>query len=232
MIDTILFDFDKTLAYMKPSHEELYISAIKEKNTKLFNFNITSIEIESAWSNWTYGNDIKHLNESKNEKTYHQLRKKIHTIRLKKIGVSKNIESIAERIIELESDTKYYFLYEDVIKSLNYLKSANYQLGIVSNHLWNLDVIVDNLGINKYFKTIISSARVGYRKPSTEIYQIALSQLQSKIESTLFIGDNLKNDYEKPKKIGMDAILIKRNSNIESSSYINSLNELINYTTQ
>ena len=99
-------------------------------------------------------------------------------------------------------------------------------MGIVSNHLWNLDEIVMSLGLKKYFDCIISSAQVGYRKPHPEIYKLALSKINAQKKDVIFIGDDFQNDYEGPNKIGIDAILIDRGRTNECKHSIKSLVEI------
>jgi putative hydrolase of the HAD superfamily len=46
------------------------------------------------------------------------------------------------------------------------------------------------LNLRKYMKTIIISEEVNIRKPNPEIFQLALSRINSINETTLFVGDN------------------------------------------
>ena len=226
MKSAVLFDFDGTLAFMQPSHRELYEQAINECNKSTQSFSVNEFNVQDAWEKWRTDKGIEHLQYSRSKEDYHELRKTIHANRLKKLNIQNNVEMISERIIELESNTNFYILYDDVIESLNMLSQYNIELGIVSNHLWNLKDITQYLGINKYFKCIISSAQIGYRKPHPEIYESALSQINSLSNDVLFIGDNLESDYFGPIKAGLSAILLDRNRTNEMHDSINSLNEL------
>jgi putative hydrolase of the HAD superfamily len=87
----------------------------------------------------------------------------------------------------------------------------DYQLGILSNagdqsrslmtDVFHLDQVVDE---------IIISAEEGVIKPDVEIYQIAMSRLDSKPEESLFIDDYGKN-VEAAVDFGMKAIQFKDN---------------------
>ena len=222
----VLFDFDGTLGYMSPSHKTLYQQAIEEFDINLEKNAIQNMPIKNAWLKWMTDQGINHLLESQSSSKYKKLRKDIHAERLKKMGVFDFIDDISERIYELESSQKFYFLYDDVIEALKYLKSKNIKMGIVSNHLWNLDKIVNSLKIADFFDIILSSAQVGYRKPHPNIYKEAIEKMQIITNAALFIGDDLENDYNGPKKIGIDAILINRNSKNKIKNSINSLKEI------
>ena len=222
----ILFDFDGTLAYMQPSHRQLYEQAINEyaESTKLIPVN--EISVQDAWVKWTTNDGVEHLEYSNSKENYNELRRQIHIDRLEALSVQKNIKIIADRIVELESNANFYMLYEDVKETLSALFQENIQMGIVSNHLWNLNDIIKHLGISKYFDCIISSAQIGYRKPHPKIYELALSKIDVPSENVLFVGDNFENDYLGPKKIGLNAILLDRNSTGHINESIKSLNEI------
>ena len=222
----VLFDFDGTLGYMSPSHKTLYQQAIEEFDINLEKNAIQNMPIKNAWLKWTTDQGIEHLSESQSSSKYKKLRKDIHAERLKKIGIFNFIDDISERIYELESNQKFYYLYDDVIDALKYLKSKNIKMGIVSNHLWNLDKIVNSLKIANFFDIILSSAQAGYRKPHPSIYKLAIEKIQMSADTALFIGNDFEDDYDGPKKIGIDAILINRNSENKIKNSINSLKEI------
>ena len=222
----ILFDFDGTLAFMQPSHKKLYEQAINEHSKSTKKFLINKIDVQNAWRKWTTDEGIEHVQYSNSETDYNKLRKNIHIHRLKALDVKENIEIISDRIIELESNANFYILYEDTIETLSALLQENIKMGIVSNHLWNLNDITKSLGISKYFNCIISSAKIGYRKPHPSIYKAALSEINASPKDVLFIGDNLENDYFGPKNIGLSAVLLNRNGTNQISESITSLNDL------
>jgi putative hydrolase of the HAD superfamily len=211
---------------MQPSHKKLYEQAINEHNKLPRAFSVNEINVQDAWINWTKDEGIEHLQYSNSETDYNKLRKKIHIHRLNALEVKENIEIISDRIIELESNTNFYILYEDTIEILSILLQNNIKMGIVSNHLWNLKDITKSLGLNKYFNSIISSAQIGYRKPHPAIYKAALSEINASPEDVLFIGDNLESDYLGPKNVGLSAVLLDRNGKNQMSESIKSLNEL------
>ena len=117
----ILFDFDGTLAYMQPSHRQLYEQAINEyaESTKLIPVN--EISVQDAWVKWTTNDGVEHLEYSNSKEDYNELRRQIHIDRLEALSVQKNIKIIADRIIELESNANFYMLYEDVKETLSAL---------------------------------------------------------------------------------------------------------------
>jgi len=80
---------------------------------------------------------------------------------------------------------------------LEYILSINIKMGIVTNGYSEIQNIkIDKLDLRKYMETIIISEEVGVRKPDSEIFDIALSRINSTKEKTLFIGDNPANDIK------------------------------------
>ena len=61
------------------------------------------------------------------------------------------------------------------------------------------------------------SFAVGYRKPQEEIYRHACKALGVELSSVLMVGDSLENDYNTPKRIGMQARFLKRSGKGESA---------------
>lgn len=62
------------------------------------------------------------------------------------------------------------------------------------------------------------SFSVGSRKPEEEIYRYACQSLAIEPSSVLMVGDSLENDYNMPKRLGMQALYLKRPGKDESMS--------------
>jgi len=93
---------------------------------------------------------------------------------------------------------------------LEALKAMGLKMGVVSNH-HNHEWLVRSLrryGIQGYFGSIISSERVGLRKPNPKIFQFCLSALKVKEENALFVGDSAEFDVAGAKRAGLVAVLI------------------------
>lgn len=74
---------------------------------------------------------------------------------------------------------------------LEFFMSKNIKMGIVTNGYSDFqNTKIDMLNLRKYMKTIIISEEVNIRKPNPEIFQLALSRINSINEATLFVGDN------------------------------------------
>ena len=89
------------------------------------------------------------------------------------------------------------------------------RMGVVSNFYlsgWPEQLLADH-GLLENFEFVIDSARLGFRKPGTEIYFASLSRAglsADRAGDVLFIGDNLRNDVLAPRSLDMDAIYFDR----------------------
>jgi len=117
----------------------------------------------------------------------------------------------------------------DVLRKLH----GRYKLGIVSNFgipesVWKL---LDKFGLKKFFDVILISGEVNRRKPSQEIFDMALKALDVPASEALFVGDTPSLDVKGPQNAGIRAILIERKpiettSDAKPDAVIRSLKEL------
>ena len=101
-------------------------------------------------------------------------------------------------------------LYEDTIDVLEYLKSKGYKLGIIANQKKRLETRLSEFGILKYFDLVIASEEVLVSKPDKEIFNIALSKINSKPQECIMIGDRLDNDIIPASNLGIKTIWIRQ----------------------
>ncbi len=89
---------------------------------------------------------------------------------------------------------------------------VTYKLGVVSNFKvpGGVEELLTTNGIGHFFDFVISSINAGCRKPSPEIYWMALDRIGASPSEVCFIGDDLRNDYLTPKALGMKAVLLDR----------------------
>lgn len=125
--------------------------------------------------------------------------------------------------------------YEDVIPTLEELKSKGFKTAIVSNTTWGSPAglwreEIKRLGLSTYFDVAVFCRDAGWRKPARQIFEFALSQLQVSAQHCAFVGDDPRWDIVGPKAAGMETILIDRLGVMQhmedETKTIRSLNEL------
>lgn len=101
-----------------------------------------------------------------------------------------------------------FILYDDTIEMLDFFKSKGFINIILSNHIPELPVIADKLGLGKYIEDCISSANVGYEKPNPQIYKYALEKGKSP-DIAWMVGDSVTADVKGPESVGIQGVLVR-----------------------
>ncbi len=84
-----------------------------------------------------------------------------------------------------------------------------YPMVLVSNFYGNVEAVLEDFDLRKYFKSIIESAVVGVRKPDPAIFALGVEALGLKPEEVLVIGDSYKKDIVPAEKIGCQVAWLK-----------------------
>jgi len=103
-------------------------------------------------------------------------------------------------------------LYPDVVDVLEQLH-RRFLLAIVSNFDGRLRVILERLGISKYFRHIFVSSEIGADKPDPEIFRRALKFLNLRPESVLHVGDDPERDWQAAAAAGLRILKLDRAKN-------------------
>ncbi|MBA7545684.1 hypothetical protein ES705_38056 [subsurface metagenome] len=105
--------------------------------------------------------------------------------------------------------------FAEIAKTL----AKDYSLAILSNDVkeWS-NYLRTKFDLNRFFKIIIISGEVGYRKPDKRIYNILLDRIQSPPSDCVFVDDRSKN-LRPGSEIGMKTIrFIREESNDDFSA--------------
>lgn len=107
--------------------------------------------------------------------------------------------------------SQYNALFEGAIEVLEYLK-VKYELHIITNGFEEVQFKkLKNSNLLPFFSQIITSEKVGVKKPNPKIFQYALNISNAKPNESFMIGDNLEADILGAKNAGMHTIFCKFN---------------------
>ncbi len=109
-----------------------------------------------------------------------------------------------------ESDV--WELYPEVHGVLNQLQPS-FQLAVVSNFDGRLRLILQHLGISKFFAHIFISSEIGADKPDPEIFRRALKLIDLKPNEVLHVGDDSERDWEAASAAGLSIFRLDRPNN-------------------
>lgn len=109
--------------------------------------------------------------------------------------------------------------FADVEHLLQQLKERGFRLGLLSNATGPGDIFQQDLEsrcLAQYFDAVVWSCDIGYRKPYHAAFNIALQKLQTNAATTLMVGDSEIADIQGARQLGMDTLLITRQSSVET----------------
>lgn len=127
--------------------------------------------------------------------------------------------------------------FEDAEAVLETL-SAKYSVGIIANQSAGAEERLKKYGLSQYISLCISSAEVGYAKPDSRIFALALNKAKCRAQNAVMIGDRLDNDIFPAKKLGMRTVHIKqgfgryqtpRSKEYKANITVNNLTDLLKY---
>lgn len=103
-------------------------------------------------------------------------------------------------------------LFPEVREVLETLR-AEYRLAVISNFDGRLRMIVEQLGISKFFDHLVISSEVGADKPEPFIFQRALGLLGVAPNEALHVGDDPAGDWEGAAAAGLHVFRLDRPQN-------------------
>lgn len=99
---------------------------------------------------------------------------------------------------------------EGLHNTLSELRARQITLGIITNDPTGLqNLTTDALNLRPYMDCVIVSETVGIKKPDTEIYKIALTELNQSAKDVWFVGDNPATDLLGAYKMDMTTVWIR-----------------------
>ncbi|MCC8144151.1 MAG: HAD family hydrolase [Tannerellaceae bacterium] len=87
--------------------------------------------------------------------------------------------------------------------------ARQYPLVLVSNFYGNIEAVLKDFGLEKYFQSIVESAVVGIRKPDPAIFELGLKQIQLPAGEVVVIGDSHDKDIVPATRLGCQTIWLK-----------------------
>ena len=115
-----------------------------------------------------------------------------------------------DRAVEVDTDS---------VRLLMWLRDRGIKRGVCSNAPFPPEMMhrqVSSNGITELVDAIVFSSEVGRRKPAPEVYLAASQALGIAPEKILFVGDRVREDYEGPRAVGMQAVVVTAHAEDEA----------------
>jgi putative hydrolase of the HAD superfamily len=103
-------------------------------------------------------------------------------------------------------------LYPDVMEVLETLR-PRFCLAIVSNFDGRLRMILEQLGISKFFSHVFVSSEIGADKPDPEIFRRAVGFMNLNADDVLHVGDDPERDWRAAEQAGLSVLRLDRRKN-------------------
>jgi putative hydrolase of the HAD superfamily len=103
-------------------------------------------------------------------------------------------------------------LYPEVLEVLEKL-SPRFQLTVISNFDGRLRMILEQLGISKFFTHVFLSSELGADKPDPQIFRRALNVIHREPNEVLHIGDDPERDWKAASAVGLSIFQLDRKKN-------------------
>ena len=134
------------------------------------------------------------------------------------------LNDVAPSLNELDRDNFFEIAYEhfaeagvwetypEVVEVLDKLE-PRFQLAVVSNFDGRLRMILEHLGISKFFKYVFVSSEIGADKPDSKIFRRALSFSGFAADQVLHAGDDPERDWKAATVAGLSIFELDRPKN-------------------
>lgn len=157
------------------------------------------------------------------DKEINSLQLLINSARKLKLAVDDkeaNLVAGAFHSVEAELFTLFSGVSEGIVK----LRGMGFQLGIVCNNPSSMAVerALERSELRHFFKTVVVSGNVGYRKPHPRIFKELVAGLELSPNEILMVGDSFIHDIKTPIQLGMRTCLVdlERNNKNSQNLYI------------
>ncbi|HUV61727.1 MAG TPA: HAD family hydrolase [Thermoplasmata archaeon] len=120
------------------------------------------------------------------------------------------VQDLSESMSRMVLDDGNWKDFADVRPLLDGLGNLDIEVGLISNATELARRVLRRLELEKYFEPVIISCEVGHRKPSREIFDIALDESGVAASRAIYIGDKPAVDIVGATNAGMNAVLIDR----------------------
>jgi len=200
-IKAVLFDLGNTLVY---SHPEVTFQRILAEHGIAKPLD----EVTDAMIRGNAEFDI----EKHEGLSAHEFYTRWNVVHLKHLGVKgRKARKLAGTIDSQWWKYADFHVYSDVRETLLKLKKMGLKLGIITGGLEeDIKMIMPKTGFGELFDVKVGLNTTGKRKPNLRPFKYALEKLGLKPSEAIFVGDNLKADYEGAEKVGMIPVLIRR----------------------
>ncbi len=200
----VFFDLDRTLWDFEKSALQAFEAIFKKYELKKYGVS-SHKELHEKYS--VHNNDLwdKYRKGEIEKETLKWLR---FYLTMKDFGIENRelADKIGEEYVKLSPVLVNLFPY--AVEILEYLHKKNYSLHLITNgfsEVQNIKLKVS--GMERFFKTVVTSEEAGVKKPLQGIFRYAFEKSGAKPAESIMIGDDYEVDIIGAQNAGMNQIL-------------------------
>src|SRR3954467_2836944 len=106
-----------------------------------------------------------------------------------------------------------WYVFPDVMPALDTLRENGIRLSVISNFVWGAPELIHDLELARHFEALVISARVGFQKPTSGIFNFALAKMHVEPQDGWHVGDSYRADVMGARRVGINGVLIDRSGN-------------------
>ena len=202
--EVCFFDLGDTLARAHPSWAAVYETVLRQ-----FGLPVPDEEaFRTAWRE-AFLQESEGPFEASEEASYRRL-KEVDGRIFARLGFPELPDEFFRAVERAFSVRSAWYIFDDVVPALDALSAVGVRLGLISNWSWAAPDLLHDLELARHFESIVVSARVGYQKPSRQIFKHALELMRVAPRRAVHVGDSLHADVRGAHGVGMAAVLLAR----------------------
>lgn len=125
-------------------------------------------------------------------------------------GVDADLAALAAQAVRTHyTDPACWMIFPDSVIALEQLSSAGWRHIVVSNHVPELDALLQALDLNTHFEGVVNSSLIGWEKPHRRMFEAAMERAGWP-DRVWMVGDNPVADIAGAKAFGIPGILVSR----------------------
>jgi putative hydrolase of the HAD superfamily len=210
-LKAIFFDAAGTLFYLTKTVGDHYALVGEDVGLNLEAKKLDAA-FYSAWAKMPPREAIDGPRENDDKDWWHELTDLVLQEAAPEVG-ELDRDNFFEVAYEHFAESGVWELYPEVIDVLKQLH-RRFQLAIVSNFDGRLRVILERLGISKYFGHVFVSSEIGADKPDPEIFRRAVKFLGLQPGDVLHVGDDPERDWHAAALAGLSIFKLDRTRNL------------------
>jgi putative hydrolase of the HAD superfamily len=202
--EVIFLDLGDTLVRANPSWADVYARAFPE-----FGIDVSREAFRNAFEAVFAEGEDEGPFEASAEASYRRL-VELDSRVFAKLGYCDLPPEFFRRVEQVFAERGSWWVFDDVIASLDALRAEGIRLAVISNWSWQAPELLHDLELARLFEALIVSAHVGYLKPHPRIFEHALEVMRVPPHQSVHVGDSVGADVHGAQRVGITPVLIDR----------------------